>query len=82
MVKEGYLKEYVEDIRTRKTKEARIGKRENFADEGGPVGIIDVVAINPAEMTTQSVRTQRKMAKHLKEVYRMSTEPSIVNKSG
>ena len=38
-------------------------------------------AINPAEVTTQSVRTQRKMAAHLKEVHQMSIKPSIVNKS-
>ena len=46
--------------------------------------MIDVVhgAISQVEMATQSIRTQRKIPSHLKEVYQMSTEPSIVNKSG
>ena len=39
-------------------------------------------ALNPVEMTTKYVKNQRRMVVHLKEVYQMSTEPSIVNISG
>ena len=54
---------------------------KNVAEGGVRIGVIDVVhgVINPAEVTTQFVRTQRKMAAHLKEVYQMSTELSFVN---
>lgn len=39
-------------------------------------------AINPSEVAAQSVRTQRKIATHLKEVYQMGTEPTFVKKAG
>lgn len=57
---------------------------KKVTEEEGPIGIIDVVrgVVNPSELTTQSVRSQRKMAAHLKEVYQMSSEPCIVSKPG
>ena len=54
-VKEGHLKEYIESTGTRKNQGSSDRKEiKNVADEGGPMGIIDVVhgAINPVEMTT------------------------------
>ena len=84
LVRKGHLKEYVEDGCAKKAPGGSKRKEvKNVAEEGAPIGVIDVVhgAVNPAEVTTQSVRTQRKMAAHLKEVYQMSTEPSFVNRS-
>ena len=84
LVKEGHLKEYVEDTRAKKA-QGNLDRKEkrSVAEEREPAGVIDVVhgVISPTEMTTQSIRTQRKMAAHLKEVYQTSTEPSIINKS-
>lgn len=59
-------------------------EEKNFGGDRAPVGVIDVVhgAINPSEVAAQSVRTQRKMATHLKEVYQMGTEPTFVKKAG
>ena len=85
LVKEEHLKEFIESTGTKKNQRS-LDRNEikNVTDEGGPMGIINVVhgAINPAEMTTQYVKNQRRMAAHLKEVYQMSTESSIVNISG
>ena len=82
LVKEGHLKEYVENAGTKKN-QGSLDRKEikNVAYEERPMGIIDVVhgAINPTEMTTQSIKNQKRMATHLKKVYQMSTEPSIVN---
>ena len=83
LVKEGHLKEYIENKHAKRGPEGSDRKGEkNLGEDRGPIGVIDVVqgATNLAEVTAQSVRTQRKMAAHLKEVYQMTTEPSFINK--
>ena len=85
LVGEGHLKEYVEDRCSKKAQGGSDRKGvNNVAEEGAPTGVIEVVhgAVNPSEVITRSVRTQRKLAAHLKEVYQMSTKLNFVNKLG
>ena len=85
LVKEGHLKEFIADEHAKKSSGDQSRKGERSMDKGKSlIRVIDVVhgVINPAEVTTQSIITQRKMAAHLKEVYHMTTEPSFVHKMG
>ena len=65
LVKEGHLKEFIVDEHAKKSSgdPDRKGER-NLGKDKGPIGVIDVVhgVTNPAEVTTQSNKTQRKMA--------------------
>ena len=85
LVKEGYLKEFIADELAKKSSGDSDRKGEkNSGKDKGPIGVIDVVTgvTNLAEVTTQSVRTQRKMAAYLKEVYQMTTKPIFVSRAG
>ena len=55
MVKEGHLKEYVEDTHAKKAHESLDQKEvKNVTEEGVPIAVIDVVhgVISPTDMTT------------------------------
>ena len=79
------MKEFITDEHAKKSSSdpGRKGER-NLGKDKGSIGVIDVEhpITNSAEVTTQSVRTQRKMAAHLKEVYQMTIEPSFINRMG
>lgn len=85
LVKEGHLKEYVEDSRVRATP-GSLTRKELRSDQQKekPVGVIDVVhgTTDPSEVAAGSVRQQRKMVAHLREVYRATTQPRMVHAGG